>query len=144
MKLEPLQLDTWQAVANLTLAAGQERFMPPVVWCIAEAFFEKSAQLYGARVGEEWIGFVKIVPGEGGVQWIARLMVHAPYQGQGFGQAILKEVVVLARRSARLRQLRAAVHKENTPALQAFRKVGFQALPPVGGENEILHVLTLT
>lgn len=144
MKLDLLQADTWQAVAALDLAPGQERFMPPVVWCIAEAFFEKSVQLYGVRVGEEWIGFVKIVPGEGGVQWIARLMVHAPYQGQGFGQAILREVIALARRSARLRQLRAAVHKENIPALHIFHKVGFQALPPVEGENEILHVLTLS
>ncbi|HLX14267.1 MAG TPA: GNAT family N-acetyltransferase [Bradyrhizobium sp.] len=63
------------------------------------------------------------------------------YQGQGIGTALLRHLVLIARKTG-LQQLVAEVLAENTPMLTLFRKCGF-TLQKAGGAAVVHAVLEL-
>ena len=94
VRLEPITEDNVKAVYELTVAPGQEDFVAPNAWSLAQALAEAAIAWPRAIVaGDEVVGFLmlEIDPDEkdGRPYWLWRLMVGAAFQGRGHGAAAL-------------------------------------------------------
>lgn len=92
--LEPITDDNFKAVCELTVAPGQERFVAPNVWSLAEAYANQEYALPRAIVRDgEIVGFlmleIDLTEEKGRSYWLWRLMVGADHQRQGIATAAL-------------------------------------------------------
>jgi GNAT superfamily N-acetyltransferase len=89
---------------KLEVAAGQRRFVSPVVRSLAQAAYEPAGRPLGLYRGDTPVGFLllydarqhKTRPAEQLYVW--RLMIDARYQRLGLGQSAMRWVVEEARR----------------------------------------------
>jgi diamine N-acetyltransferase len=95
VRLEPLTEGNVRDVFDLKVAPGQEAFVAPNAWSLAQALAEHEIAWPRAIVTEagEVVGFLmlEIDPDEedGRPFWLWRLMIAADHQRQGFGTAAL-------------------------------------------------------
>ncbi|GIV24637.1 MAG: hypothetical protein KatS3mg026_0329 [Bacteroidia bacterium] len=80
------------------------------------------------------------VVGAAPVLWIARIGVDRAYQGLGYGQWALQQVIFHLGRRLRVQELRAAVHKDNYAAHRLFQKAGFQPAGEADPVGEVVYV----
>ncbi|MEN2993180.1 MAG: GNAT family N-acetyltransferase [Bacteroidia bacterium] len=134
--VRPLTAQEEELLGNLRISELQRRFLPP------RPLTERLFQRWGLWESEKLIGVVEVV-GRPPTVWIATIQVDLNYQGLGYGTRGLAEVLKALRRRARIREVRAAVHMENTPARRLFQRLGFW---PVGSPDpfgEEVFVLSL-
>lgn len=94
VRLDPITDDNLGAVVGLAVAPGQEDFVAPNVWSLAEAYVEYDIAWPRAIVDDDTVvGFMMldIDPEEENGQpfWLQRLMIDAAHQRQGYGRAAL-------------------------------------------------------
>jgi diamine N-acetyltransferase len=95
VRLEPITPDNVKAVFDLELAPGQDRFVAPNPWSLAQAVAESSIAWPRAIVADgQVVGFLmlEIDPHEedGRLFWLWRLMIGAAWQRRGYGTAALR------------------------------------------------------
>ncbi|MCX7606884.1 MAG: GNAT family N-acetyltransferase [Bacteroidia bacterium] len=131
--VRPLKGTELHLVALLRLSREQERFLP-------EEFPVSTvkSQQWGLWLLQRLVGIVEIV-GEPPVLWISRIGIDVDYQGLGYGQAGLEALLRVLGRSLRVREVRAAVHRENLPARRLFEKVGFRAVGEPDEMGEVVY-----
>jgi lactoylglutathione lyase len=94
VRLEPIDEGNVKAVFDLRVAPGQEAFVAPNAWSLAQAVAEAPIAWPRAVVtGDEVVGFLmlEIDPHEedGRPFWLWRLMIGQAYQRRGHGSAAL-------------------------------------------------------
>jgi diamine N-acetyltransferase len=117
----------WRECARLAVAPDQRRFVDDNLLALAEAFVEKM-EPYALYAGEEMVGLAVLDPKppleEGGQIALHHFMVDARFQRRGYGRAVLREVVELAReRGARrvlLRATRPATRRHASTSRSGF------------------------
>jgi diamine N-acetyltransferase len=92
VELAPITPENVRAVYDLAVAPGQERFVAPNSWSLAQAL--AGGELAWPRAvlaGGEVVGFAMMeidpVDPMGRTYWLWRLMITAARQGQGHGRA---------------------------------------------------------
>ncbi|MCS7296836.1 MAG: GNAT family N-acetyltransferase [Bacteroidia bacterium] len=103
---------------------------------------ERGIQRWGLWLDEKLIGIAEVV-GRPPLVWIARIAIDAEYQRCGYGKKLLNAVIEALRRSARTREVRAAVHVKNTTARSFFEKAGFRPLADQDATGELVYTLFL-
>jgi diamine N-acetyltransferase len=98
VRLDPIDEHNVRAVFDLRVAPGQEEFVAPNAWSLAQAVAEAAIAWPRAIVARaEVVGFLmlEIDPEEeqGRPFWLWRLMVGEAYQRRGFGSAALELAV---------------------------------------------------
>lgn len=93
--LTPITVANLRAVFDLTVAPGQEGFVAPNPWSLAQALAEyEIAWPRAIEVEGEVVGFLmlEIDPDEetGRPFWLWRLMIGADHQGNGYGRRALE------------------------------------------------------
>jgi diamine N-acetyltransferase len=84
--LRDVTKDNVRTLCELRVAPGQERFVAPTAYTIAEAAYEDEVLLRGIYDGDEPIGLVAVVHDQDGDWFMARLMVAAGRQRTGIGR----------------------------------------------------------
>ena len=83
-----------RAVCELELASGQERYVAPAAYSIAESHYEPTSWLRAIYAGEEIVGLVLLSLDVDKPEYaIWRFMVAAPHQRKGYGSKALELVV---------------------------------------------------
>ncbi len=140
--------DNAEALMALDVAAGQRRFVAPVVRSLAQAAYEPAARPLGLYDGDTPVGFLllydarqdKDEPAEQLYVW--RLMVDARYQRLGLGRSAMAWVIAEARRLG-LRQVGLSHVMQPGHAGPFYQKLGFRYTGVVkDGEHKMLLTLS--
>lgn len=118
-------------IATLHRDADSRRFLPEI------DLSAQKAQRWGIWHKGVFIGWVEIL-GSPPLLWIARIEIDARYRQQGWGSMALQHILERCARSARIKEVRAAVHQDNLPALRFFEKMGFEPISEADFTGEIV------
>ena len=99
-------------VAN-GLSAGDE-----VAYFVAEVEARVVGQLMLTREWSDWR--------DGWIYWLQSVYVHADFRGQGVFRQLLQHVQRLLQQRGDVACLRLYVEEENQPAIETYRRLGFQ------------------
>jgi diamine N-acetyltransferase len=92
--LRPVTRENLRELTRLTVAAGQEAFLTPNTYSVAQAYVEPTWTPWGIFVGETAVGFaMEGLDPPTGERWIIRFMIGAEHQGKGYGTAALAALV---------------------------------------------------
>ena len=96
--LREVTKDNVRTLCALRVEPGQERFVAPAAYTIAESAYEEQEVLLRAIYdGDEPVGLLALVRDPDGTWFMARLMVAAGRQRQGIGRAAMALLAHLLR-----------------------------------------------
>jgi diamine N-acetyltransferase len=125
--LREITKDNWRECVDLKVGPGQEKFVAPNLFSIAEAKFEPEWRPLAIYRGETMVGFTMYGRDErDGSYWIIRLMIDAAYQGRGYGRAAMIEVIRQLKEKPDCREIRISFVPENKAAEQLYLNLGFE------------------
>jgi diamine N-acetyltransferase len=146
VRLEPITEDNLKAVFDLQVGPGQDAFVAPNPWSLAQALAEHDIAWPRAVVdGHEVVGFLmlEIDPHEedGRPFWLWRMMIAADRQRRGYGTAALALACHEVRSRGGTELYTSWVPGEGSPG-PFYERLGFV---PTGemDEDEIVGRLTL-
>ena len=144
IELRPITPDNFHPVINLKVAEGQEHFVAPNVYSIAQASLYADWYPRAVYAGDALVGFVLWgIDHDQPVKewWIIRLMVAAGLQGKGYGKAATLAAIE-AMQAAGAQQVFLSFEPENEHAAAFYRRLGFVDTGRVE-YGEIVYSLTL-
>lgn len=151
-EIRPVTKDNWLELARLKVATGQEGFVAPNVYSIAEMQFGAddiagrwnltSLGVYddGKPVGYVLYGLNYDHPDMQGL--IMRLMVDEKYQGRGYGKFAMREVLNIFRADEKVKTVVLSYVPENAGAKNLYASLGFVETGEIF-EGELVAVLKL-
>jgi diamine N-acetyltransferase len=147
VRLEPITDDNLGAVFALAVAPGQEDFVAPNSWSLAEAYVEREIAWPRAIVDDDTVvGFLmlEIDPQDenGRPFWLWRLMVDAAHQRRGYGSAAL-DLAVEYVRSLGADEFYTSWVPSDTGPERFYVEYGFVPTGEID-DDEIVAVLDLT
>jgi diamine N-acetyltransferase len=137
--LRELTRDTWEECIDLEVADHQRDFVSSNLVSLAEAQFYPGTVCRAVYSDDLMVGFVmygpdaEYAPEEQGSYAFVRLMIDWKYQGKGYGQAAITEVIQAIRNIPDSRVLYTSYAPQNTHAARLYAAMGFQ---PTGRELE--------
>lgn len=131
---------------ELHLGEGQERFVSNPVRSLAQAYvYYHQCIPFGIYAEEEMVGYVMVIYDYDVPEYnIWHMMIDAPQQGRGYGEAALREVLSYIRTKpfGPSDQVTLTCHRENRPALSLYEKLGFHPTGVVD-EDELEYSMNL-
>jgi len=124
--LAPLDRYNWEACLALRMADGEARFMPTVLYSLAQARFEP---LYPFAIQHEGqtVGF--LMYGDfGGICWINRVLLDTGWRKRGIAHNAVRQLIAHLQRLPGCKEIRASYHPENIPAERLFTSLGFSPI----------------
>lgn len=128
-------------VLDLTLAPGQENFVAPNAFSVAQAYFEKTARFHAIEAGGEFVGFVQYIdpslsdlePSEKEMtakereeMYLWRYMIDARFQKCGYGRKALDLLCDHARTRPGIKRIRASFVDAPGGPEDFYMKYGFK------------------
>ncbi|MEL6589252.1 MAG: GNAT family N-acetyltransferase [Bacteroidota bacterium] len=133
--LVPLDRYNWELALEIRLSPEQERFLPSVLYSLAQAKFE-DLHPYGILHEEKMIGF--LMYGEfGGICWLNRIMIDHEYQHQGIGHSAMQQILAQLRRKMRCKEIRTSYSRHNYNADRFFTGLGFEPIDSDIGDEVV-------
>lgn len=124
--LIPLDRFNWELYINITLLETQKEFVPPILYALAQAYFEKLTPL-GINADNEPVGFA-MYGIFGGIAWINRLMIDKDFQGRGIGKKAVALLIERLKKEPQCQEIRTSYAKNNTDAALFFSALGFEEI----------------
>ncbi|GAA4099985.1 GNAT family N-acetyltransferase [Actinomadura miaoliensis] len=141
VRLADLCRETWEEVAELTVADDQRDFIASNLYSIAESRFLPGFVTRAVMHDVRTVGFAMYGPDpDDGRMWLYRLMIDKAYQGKGLGRAALQQVVAHVRDEFDAPVLRLGVHADNAAAWALYTSAGFAPIGKALGDEEILEL----
>ncbi len=154
--LRTLSFDDIAAVLALQLDEGQDSFVAPNEYTLAEAYValttgEFTPRIYGIFLGGEVVGMIAIAyygPGENGEEpgyEFYRFMVDKRRQRQGIGRQALKQMIDILRTKPMGpgRTVETSFVPGNEFAKDLYLSLGFEETGEVDEDGEVIAVMTL-
>jgi len=134
----PLDRYNWEHSLDIQLPPEQARFVPSVLYSLAQARFEE-LHPYGIMLEDKMVGF--LMYGEfAGICWISRVIVDINHQRKGVGRTALRQLLENLRHNFHCKEIRASYAKENDTARQFFLAMGFLPLSePLDDEEVVVY-----
>lgn len=126
ISLIPLDRFNWELYLHIALLETQKNFVPPILYSLAQAHFEKLTPL-GINVDNEPVGFA-MYGIFGGIAWINRLMIDKAFQGRGIGKRAVSLLIERLKKEPQCQEIRTSYAKNNTNAALLFAALGFQEI----------------
>ena len=96
IELREVTAENVRQVCGLKLAPGQEGFVAPAAYTLAEAQFDDEAFVKAIYAGDDLVGLAAVAADEDG-WFLWRLMIDADHQRKGYGRQALERVFDLMR-----------------------------------------------
>lgn len=134
LELRPVTSENWNALIRLKVQEGQQNFVAPNLYSIAEAQFgaeyEGHWDLFpcGLYADGEPVGFAMTGLNPGHPRWqavIMRLMVDEKHQGRGYGREAMRMLLDSFRADALVRAVWLSYAPENEGARKLYVSLGF-------------------
>lgn len=124
--LQPVTRDNWHAVTKLAVAEGQENFVAPNVYSLAQAAYVPGMLPQAMYDGATLVGFVMytITPDDGQF-WIVRVLVDKQFQHQGYGRQAMVIMIDRMRQLPGCDAIYLDFHQDNTAARHLYESLGF-------------------
>lgn len=137
MSLRAVTQANWRATLGLEVHPDQQRFIadstPIAAIALAKAYIRPGGAVwepYAIYTGSTLVGFLELAytPGSHDDYWVFHFFIDQRFQGRGYGQAALAQLIALVQeRYPDCHTLRLVVHPENTRAQQLYTRAGFRA-----------------
>jgi diamine N-acetyltransferase len=118
---------------RLRVAPGQEGFVAPNEFSLAQAPYETGATPYVIWSGDARVGFLQVIDmreyayrdpaDDPNALYLWRFMIGAEFQGKGFGTAALSALIGMARKMG-VSAVEVSVVAENAVALRFYEGLG--------------------
>jgi diamine N-acetyltransferase len=140
VSLDDLCRETWEEVADLTVADDQRDLIASNLYSIAESRFLPGFVTRAVMHDEHAVGFAMYGPDpDDGQMWLYRLMIDKDHQGMGLGRAALQQVIAHVREAFDAPVLRLGVRTDNIAARALYASAGFVPTGQVLGDEDILE-----
>jgi diamine N-acetyltransferase len=124
--LQPVTRANFDDVVRQKVAPGQENFVAPNTYSLAEAYVEPSWTPLAICDNETVVGFAMFgLEVEVHRWWIIRFMIGADHQGNGYGTAALNVLVDLMVERHAPRTIYLGYEPDNTIAERLYARSGF-------------------
>lgn len=125
--LEPLNVDNWLTVCELTISAEQKLHFPIAnLYWIGISRYEEHTELFAIKQGEDYVGLIGGGLDEDGVSgYINPLMVDARFQRQGIAGEALRLIMDELIRKYQVPCIHINHRRENHAAGRLYEKLGF-------------------
>jgi diamine N-acetyltransferase len=143
VRLVPIDAKNWRAYVALEVEPGQEHFVAPNVFSMAQAKAEAWWEIAGVSADDVPVGFVMFgrVPDDGRY-WVCRLMVDRAHQRRGYGRAAMELVLAELRSREDCADVWISFEPENAGARDLYVALGFEDQHRVE-EGESVYKLTV-
>jgi len=127
IELVKVNKENWQECVKLP-TSDAHRYVAPNLYSIAEAQFYPKANACCIYADQKMVGFTMYgLDEDDETMWqIDRLMIAEPYRGQGFGTAVLKQIIQEAAKCG-MSRVGLSTNPENIAAIWVYERIGFQA-----------------
>ena len=115
-------------IINLKLKNGQQKFVAPNLYSIAQAGVWKGTESFAIYTEETMVGFIMYFFDEeekAGDLW--RLMIAGDYQGRGYGKEALQKMIEYFRKIKDCGKIFLSYVPGNESAEKLYKFVGFEA-----------------
>lgn len=118
--------DNLRELVRLKVAEGQDDFVAPNLYSIAQAYVEPTWTPIGIYAGDEAVGFaMEGFDPDANRWWIVRFMIGAAHQGKGYGTAALAALVASMAERHGCREVYLSYVPGNDVAERMYAKAGF-------------------
>lgn len=124
--IAPLDRYNWELCLALEITPEQERYVPSVLYSLAQAKFENLFP-FGIWFEGKIVGFL-MYGGFGNICWINRILVDKQYQGKGIGREAVRQLIQQLRQKRSCQSIRTSYAADNYQAKVFFEKLGFEEL----------------
>ena len=135
--LRAIDRHNWRECVKLSTAPGQEKFVAPNIYSLAQAKAQPEMVPLAIYHEEEMVGFAMHgLDPDDGQQWIVRLMIDRAQQGKGYGRAAMLELIDRIKRESACPAIMLSCEPDNEVALRLYSGLGFEQTGEVlEGEN---------
>ncbi len=126
IRIEPLDVDTWEEAAKLSIRPDQDGFVAPNVYSIAESRYHPELQPHAIYADEEMVGFAMYARNPQDNQyWIYRFMIDQRFQRRGYGLRAFTQLVEKLFALPDVPEINISYDDDNEPARQLYGRAGF-------------------
>lgn len=127
VSLREIDRYNYRECINLKVADGQEKFVAPNVFSIAQSKIYPNLNPLAIYAGDEMVGFVMYGYNQDDERfWLDRLMIAEKHQGKGCGRAATLEVIERLKQLPDCNELFLSFYPENTGAEKLYSSIGFE------------------
>lgn len=127
--LREINEHNWLEVARLKIQEEQQKFVAPPIGILARAYVYRKnrAAAYAIYNDETVVGvlMVRDLDEEPACYELQQWIIGEQYQGQGFGQAALREIIAVLRKEGKYQSIEVCVKMEDQTAVHVYQKAGF-------------------
>ncbi len=140
MILREVTAENVRAVCDLKLAVGQERYVAPSSYTVAEAAYDPDSWLRAIYRGDSVVGVLDLTSSDGNRSRprLVRLLVDRDHQRQGVGRAAVERVVDRVRSIAGATALETSCVPGPDSPRDFYLKVGFVDTGRVALDEQVL------
>jgi diamine N-acetyltransferase len=126
VSLSPVNRDNFRECVGMKVAEGQENFVAPNVYSIAQSKVEPGCVPLVVYADENMVGFAMYtLDPDDGKYWVHRLMVSAESQGKGYGRAAMEALIEILEEKPDCDEILISWVPENTAAEKLYENLGF-------------------
>lgn len=146
VELREITKDNYRESVKLKVKSGQEEFVAPNVFSIAQSKFYSSWKPTAIFNDEEMVGFLMygeddLNEGDGTI-WIIRLMIDEKYQGKGFGKEAMVKLIDHIKNNYEHKEVFVSFVPANEGAKILYESLGFTDTGRIE-ESEVVYCLKL-
>jgi diamine N-acetyltransferase len=127
ISLREITKDNFNECVKLKVAKGQEKFVAPNVYSIAQSKIYPTHLPFAIYDGDKMVGFVMFgFDEEDEKYYLGRLMIDEKFQGKGYGKVATLEVIERMRQIEDCNEIYLSVVPGNNGAEKLYLNVGFE------------------
>lgn len=141
LNLKEVDKDNWLECIYLKLNEGEENFIAPNVYSIAEAQFYPKAESKAIYLGDKMIGYTLYGQDENNenMYFIDRFMIAKDFRRSGYGESVIKMIIEMAKDQG-YSILGSSTDLENYKMQRLFDRLGFYTKNEVEDGERIYYI----
>ena len=128
ISLQPITKANWEEAIKLKVGDGQEHFVAPNVYSLAEAAYEDEEFPFGIYVDDIMVGFLMYYCDRSAdypLWGVSRLMIDLQHQGKGYGRKAMQLLIDKIRAETDAEGLLISYVPDNISAAKLYASLGF-------------------